>query len=1061
MHFVVDVKFSDGSYLSSLNAYDHNGMEYTPEGQAHGEALFTMQWNYVEVDLAKYASGKTVEQILIYFDMSEGYKNSEFTAYFDDIVIENRAEKNYEHLSDYIDIRRGTNNTAQFSRGLTAPGVTTPNGFNFYTPITDTSSNQVPYKYQLAGSRNTLDSMSVMHVPSNWIASWGTWQFMANTSVSPNGVKAADITSKNRQAEFLHEKEIARAHYYSVTFEEGSAASGVTMEVTPTSHGMYARFTFPENSENVNLIFDCLWGGSSTVKINEDGTFYATSNHTNNGSSKMHIYGVIDTPVASSSTFSDGSALLSFAKGTTRVTMKLATSYLSSAQAKHSMELEIADKDFDDIFQEAQKAWDDICSTVEIEGATYTEKVTFYSCMYRLYAYPNLYSENEGSNEEEKWVYASPYKSGKKTEGKMYVTNGFWDTYRTTWAAYGLLTPSLDGELLDGLVQHYIDQGWVPRWIAPGGVNSMVGTSSDVIFADACIKGLEFDFENAYCSMLKNASVVSKSLVNGGREETATSVFKGYISNKTGSGFSWTMEGFINDFGLYVMSEKLGKTDEAEYYRNRCLKYVDLFNKDADFFMGKNQSGGWSSDASTFNPAGWWGDYTEASGWIMAFTTVYDGNGLANLYGGQEAFAKKLDEFFADDVDAMKKVTTGGIHEEMEAREVRMGQYAHNNQPSHHIAYMYSFTNEPYKTQALTRTVLKKLYVGSEIGQGYCGDEDNGEMSAWYIFSAMGFYPLSMGSGEYVITSPLFDKVTIHLENGKEIVITANNNSDENVYIQSCKINGKDSNSLVLTHSQLLEGADITFEMGKEHSSWGTEEYAKQSSVSLVAPSSLTKAGEIAAPLSDVVSGRVKFVDSTKALTAAGAVISDSIKDHGKLFDDTSESSTTVKAGDSLVFASSAPRRVSMITLTSAAASRGVTGFKLEASNDGQGWMLLDQRTDLEFEWDQYTRPFSIPEEKRGMYLYYRLTFEGSSKSSLAEIELLGVQGEKADITPIIPDTYMPETPDGSDKEPKPALPAPKNDVVLFIVIGAVVLAGIVCAVAFVVIKKKNGATKK
>lgn len=1048
MHFVVDLKFDDGTYLSELGAKDHNGMEYTPEGQAHGEALYTLQWNYVQVDLASVAEGKTIKQILIYFDMTDGDSRTQFETYFDDIRLENTDDPVYTNLSDYIDIRRGSNNTSTFSRGLTTPGVVTPNGFNFYTPVTNPSDRQVPYSYQLAGNRNTFDSMSVMHVPSNWIASWGTWQFMVNTNINSSSVTSKDISSDSRKAEFSHDNEIAKAHYYSVTFDKGSAASGVKFEITPTSHGMYARFTFPENSENVNVIFDCLWGGS-TLNISEDGSFIATSNHTSGGSSKMYVYGVFDQKIENSKVLSDGKALISFPRGTTTVSMKLATSYLTSAQAKHSLELEIGNKSFDTVMSEAQKAWDDICSTIEIEGATYTELVTFYSSMYRLYAYPTLYSENEGTNESEKWVYASPYNSGKKTEGKMYVSNGFWDTYRTAWAAYGLLTPTIDGEMLNGLVQHYIDQGWVPRWIAPGGQNSMVGTSSDVIFADAYIKGLDFDFENAYKSMLKNASVVSKDLTNGGRAETESSVFKGYVSNSTGNGFSWTMEGFINDFGLYVMSEKMGKTDEAEYYYNRCLRYAQMYNSEVGFFMGKNQEGQWSSSASSYNPAGWWGDYTEASGWIMAFTAVFDGNGLANIFGGKKALEEKLNAFFDDSVDAMKKVTSGGIHEEREAREVRMGQYAHNNQPSHHIIYMYNFTESPSKAQALVRTALKKLYVGSEIGQGYCGDEDNGEMSAWYIFSSMGFYPLSMGSGEYAIGSPLFDKVTIHLENGKTITITANNNSDENVYIKSCKVNSKDYNSLYLSHEELLKGADIVFEMDSTPSDWGTSAYAERTGTAFGQLSSLTKGDEVPSPVMDIVIKSTKLLTKLpEKLTNAGSVASESIKDLNKLFDDTSETFATFESGSSLVFASSNPRKVSMITLTSASSGQSPKGVTIEASNDGETWMTIEERTDLKFEWKQYTMPIAIKEENRGMYCYYRVTLDGSGRNvSLAEIELLGIAGTAADITPIevAPSPEKPERENGG-----------MSTIVISIIIGAVTLAAVVCIAALLIIRKKQ-----
>ncbi len=1051
MHFVVDLKFSDGTYLSDLGAKDQNKMEYTPEGQAHGEALYTQQWNYVEVDLSLVAQGKTIEQILIYFNMEEGSSRTAFSAYFDDIRIENKADPTYAHLSDYIDIRRGSNNTSTFSRGLTTPGVTTPNGFNFYTPVTNPNDKQLPYMYQLAGNNNTFDSMSVMHVPSNWIGSWGTWQFMVNTSIDTSDgmalVGSDDIGPDSRKARFSHDNETANAHYYSVTFDKGSAASNVRFEITPTSHGALARFTFPKDSENVNLIFDCLWG-SSTVSINDDGTFIATSNHTSGGSSKMYVYGVIENDIESYKTFNDGGAIISFPKGTVTVNMQIATSYLSSAQAKHSLELETQGKNFDEVRDLAQKAWDDICNRIEIEGASYTELVTFYSSIYRLYAYPTLYSENEGTNESEKWVYASPYKNGRKTEGKMYVNNGFWDTYRTAWAAYGLLTPSLDGELLSGLVQHYIDQGWVPRWIAPGGQNSMVGTSSDIIFADAYVKGLDFDFENAYKSMLRNASTVSSDLTNGGREENATSVFKGYVSNSVNNGFSWTMEGFINDFGLYVMSQKLGKSDEAEYYYNRCLRYVDLYNSDAGFFMGKNQEGQWSTNAASYNPAGWWGDYTEASGWIMAFTAVYDGNGLANVFGGKKALEDKLDKFFDDSVDAMKRVTTGSIHEEREAREVRMGQYAHNNQPSHHIIYMYNFTESPSKAQLLVRTALQKLYVGSEIGQGYCGDEDNGEMSAWYIFSSIGFYPLSMGSGEYAIGSPLFDKVTIHLENGNTITVTANNNGDENPYIKSCTVNSNDYNKLSISHEELLKGADIVFEMSLEPSDWGTKAYEERTGAEFGALSSLTEGDAFPTHVSDIVTKSTRILSSLPDKpTNAGSLAGEGIKDLAKLFDDTSESYASFKSGSSIIFASSKPRRVSMLTLTSAQSGKSPTGVRIDASNDGQNWITVEERNGLDFEWKQYTMPIAVKEENRGMYCYYRVILNGGEGNiSLAEVELLGIEGNEEDITPI------------EVVQPNNKYQSVISAIAIFIIVGAAALAALVGVSALLIIKRKRSA---
>ena len=320
----------------------------------------------------------------------------------------------------------------------------------------------------------------------------------------------------------------------------------------------------------------------------------------------------------------------------------------------------------------------------------------------------------------------------------------------------------------------------------------MVGTSSDIIFADAFLKGIDFNYEKAWESMVENASAVSSSLTNGGRPDNNIAPFLGYVPNSTGEGYSSSIEGYINDYGLYRMAEKMGLESQAEYYLNRCLKYGGLYNAEAGFFMGKSKDGVFSATAKNYDPAQWGGpkgDYTESVGWVNAFPAVFDGEGLVNLYGGREALAAKLNELFDDSMESMKKVVTGIGHEICEFKEVKMGQYEHNNQPAHHVIYTYAFSSEPYRVQEYTREVLRHVYVGSEIGQGYPGDEDNGEMSAWYVFNALGFYPYCLASGEYVIGSPLYDKVTVHLDNGKDIVIIAQNNSGENVYIQSATVN--------------------------------------------------------------------------------------------------------------------------------------------------------------------------------------------------------------------------------------------------------------------------------
>ncbi len=1050
-HMMIDVKFSDGTYLSQLGALDQNGYGMDPLSKGDAHSLLTNQWNYVETNLGDVAAGKTITGVYVYFHTDEASNMPRFLAYFDDLVIEDKADPVYEHLSDYILTTRGTNCTTAFSRGLTTPFITMPNGFNFIAPITEVGSNQ-PYHYQ----NNTISQFSVSHVPSTWVGDYGTWQFMANTSVDIGNMKDSSISSGNVGATFDHENEIAKAHYYSVTFDKGSKASGVQVEMTPTSHGVYVRFTFPKDSDNVNIIFDCVRAGGSLAVDTETGVVTATSEHTQNGSSSLKVYGEFDQkPAAYKESSNRKTGIVSFPKGTTEVTLKFATSFLSGKQAQHNLELEIPKGEtFASIFTKAQAAWDKLCGMIEIEGASYTELVTFYSNLYRLYAYPNLYSENEGTNENPKWVYASPYNGGKKTEGKLYVNNGFWDTYRTTWAAYALLTPTMDTEYLNGLVQHYKDNGWIPRWIAPGGTNSMVGTSSDVIFADAYVKGIAFDYENAYLSMIRNASTVSSNLTNGGRERNDVAPFIGYVPNSTNNGFSWTVEGMINDYGLAVMAEKLGKTDDAFYYYNRAKTYVNLYNPTYKFFMGKNEGGTWSSGGG-YNPAGWWGDYTETNGWTMFFTTgVYDGLGLANLIGGKDALAKKLDAYFDNSIEAMRKVQSGSIHEMVEAREVRLGQYGHSNQPAHAIPYLYAYADQPYKTQALVRDIMKRLYVGSEIGQGYCGDEDNGEMSGWYIFSALGFYPQNMGSGQYVIGSPLFDKVTLHLENGKDLIIEAKNNTDENVYIQSATWDGKAYNSCTIEHADLINGGHIVFEMGAEPSTFGVD----------TDPKSLCTGDQTPDPVPDMVGERVKVRTSGFAPGASAGVYTLGIKEGAKLFDNTSATDADVDSKSSIIWAKRAGTSLKMITLTCTGAKRAPSSFKLEASNDGNGWITLDSRK-LEFKWNQHTCAFAVPAEVAGNYCYYRITFGGSGQ--IAEVEFLGTDAADQPLTEIVPthyddqgqqpDTPAPETPE-TPEAPTPGAEASGSPLLIVIIAisAAVVLLASALAVVLVVRKKRK-----
>jgi predicted alpha-1,2-mannosidase len=672
------------------------------------------------------------------------------------------------------------------------------------------------------------------------------------------------------------------------------------------------------------------------------------------------------------------------------VKLRMATSLISIDQAKHNLDLEVpGDATLASIRDKAQAAWDAKLGTVEVEGASEDQLVTLYSNMYRLFLYPNSGYENTGTAAAPVWKHTvqsavtSPASTPTQTgapikDGKVYVNNGFWDTYRTTWPAYSLLTPDTAGEMVDGFVQQYRDGGWISRWSSPGYANLMVGTSSDVAFADAYLKGVPgIDAETAYQAAIKNATVTPPN-ANVGRKGLATSIFKGYTPlDVTGEAMSWAMDGYINDFGIANMAAALAKkggpkageyAEQAEYFRNRAQNYVNMFDPDVNFFQGKDSNGTWRNPPASYDPRVWGYDYTETNGWNMAFHVPQDGQGLANLYGGKDKLADKLDKFFSTPETATFPGSYGGtIHEMLEARDVRMGQWGFSNQPSHHIPYMYDYAGEPAKAQKIVREALSRLYLGSEIGQGYPGDEDNGEMSAWYVFSALGFYPLQMGSPAYAIGSPLFTKATVNLPGGKKIVVNAPDNSAKNVYVQSLKVNGKAYTSTSLPHSLLADGAVLDFAMGPEPSTWGTGDDA--------APPSITTGDAVPSPLRDLT-GPGKGTASEPALV-----------------DDTSNTRA--------VFASATPswqwdftgggQKADYYTLTSGAVAGDPKAWKLSGSYDGTTWTTIDERSDQTFDWRLQTRPFKIA--KPGRYASYKLDVTantGETSTTLAEVELLG-----------------------------------------------------------------------
>ncbi|MEV0276304.1 GH92 family glycosyl hydrolase [Streptomyces sp. NPDC050610] len=980
-HVALDLAFTDGTYLSDLNAVDQHGARLTPRGQADSKTLYANQWNNKESRIGAVAAGKTVARVLVAYDSPSG--PAQFRGWVDDVSIAPAPpEKRLAHLADYAVTTRGTNSSGGFSRGNNIPAAAVPNGFNFWTPATNAGSTDWLYQYAAGNNADnlpTIQAFSASHEPSPWMGDRQTFQVMPSTAA---GVPDAKRTA--RALPFHHERETAKPHYYGVTFDNGLKA-----EIAPSDHAAMMRFAFPGDDASVILDNVKNQGGLSLDPEHGVITGYSdVKSGLSTGAGRLFVYGVFDAPVTGSGKLKGGggddvTGYMRFKPGKDRtVTLRIATSLIGVDQAKANLQQEIpASASFASVTGRARAAWDSILGRIEVEGASRDQLTTLYSNLYRLYLYPNSGSENTGSAHRPRYQYASafskptgddtPTHTGAKiVNGQVYVNNGFWDTYRTTWPAYSLLTPKRAGKMVDGFVQQYKDGGWISRWSSPGYADLMTGTSSDVAFADAYQKGVRFDAEAAYEAALKNATVAPPDR-GVGRKGMDTSVFLGYTSTKTGEGMSWALEGYLNDFGLakmgqalYAKTHKARYKEESTYFLSRAQNYVKLFDPKIGFFQGKDADGGWRLSPDKYDPRVWGNDYTETNGWNFAFTAPQDTKGLANLYGGRDGLAKKLDTFFSTPETASPDLagSYGGIiHEMTEARDVRMGMYGHSNQPSHHIAYMYDAAGQPWKTQAKVREVTSRLYLGSEIGQGYPGDEDNGEMSAWYVFSALGFYPLVMGSPEYAVGSPLFTKATVHLENGRDLVVKAPRNSARNVYVQGLKVDGKRWNSTALPHSLLARGGTLEFAMGDKPSSWGSGKHA--------GPTSITQGDKPPTPMEDATTPK-----SEVTLTGGG--------DGSHLVDNTSATDATFTAAE--VKPGRATRAV-QYTLTSAAHDKAPSGWVLQGSDDGKRWRQLDRRAHESFPWDRQTRTFTV--RAPGSYTHYRLVPTG--KATLTQIELL------------------------------------------------------------------------
>ena len=490
-----------------------------------------------------------------------------------------------------------------------------------------------------------------------------------------------------------------------------------------------------------------------------------------------------------------------------KVHARVASSFISQAQALENLK-ELGNDSFDVLVEKGKTAWNEALGRIEVEGGNLDQYRMFYSCLYRSLLFPRKFYEIDANGQV---VHYSPY-NGQVLPGYMYTDTGFWDTFRCLFPLLNLAYPSINKEIQEGLVNTYKESGFFPEWASPGHRGCMVGNNSASVLVDAYMKGVKVDdLKTLYEGLLHGTKNVHPEVSSTGRLGYEYYNKLGYVpcDVKIHENAARTLEYAYDDWCIYKLAKELKRPKkEVKLFAERAMNYKNLFDLETKLMRGKKENGEFMKP---FSPLKWGDAFTEGNSWHYTWSVFHDPQGLIDLMGGDKAFVSMLDSVFSVPPVFDDSYYGFVIHEIREMTVMNMGNYAHGNQPIQHMIYLYNYAKQPWKAQYWLRQVMNKMYTPTP--DGYCGDEDNGQTSAWYVFTALGFYPVCPGSNEYVVGAPLFKKATIHLENGKDVTIEAPLNSEENLYIKEMKLNGKSYTHNYFSHEDLVNGAKIQIEM--------------------------------------------------------------------------------------------------------------------------------------------------------------------------------------------------------------------------------------------------------
>ncbi len=714
-----------------------------------------------------------------------------------------------DHLTDLVNPLMGTDSEYLLSNGNIYPAIALPWGMNFWTPQTGEMGSGWIYSYK----DHKINGIRQTRQPSPWINDYGAFSFMPVT-------ESFRFREEERSSWFSHKSEIVKPYYYSVYL----ADHDTKVEITPTERAAMLRFTFPE-TDSAFILLDAFFKGSSVKIIPSERKIIGYARNNAGGvPGNFHNYfvAVFDKdfefygswedntffPGAVEKTgFHTGAAVGFRTKRGEIVHVKTASSFISPEQAELNLDRETGEETFDILMEKGRDIWESELSKIRVKGGSIDQQRIFYSCLYRVLLYPRRFYEFDKDGE---MMHYSPY-NGEILPGYMFTDNGFWDTFRAIFPFFTIMYPEFCSEVMQGLENTYLESGWLPEWASPGHRGCMIGSNSASIIGDSYLKGIRgFDIELLYEAIIKNTKGHGP-VHSVGRYGAEYYNELGYVPYDAGinENAARTLEYAYADYVIMRLAQELGKPgEEIQLYKERSGNYRNLFDPETRLMRGKNKDGTFQSP---FNPFKWGDAFTEGNSWHYTWSVFHDIPGLIDLMGGNEAFCEMLDSVFVLPPVFDDSYYGFTIHEIREMQISNMGQYAHGNQPIQHMIYLYNYAGQPWKSQYWAREVMNRMYTPAP--DGYCGDEDNGQTSAWYVLSAMGFYSVCPGQDIYALGSPLFDEVKLDLPGGNTLVIKASNNSPDNKYIESMYINGKIANRNYLYHNEIISGGKIEFRM--------------------------------------------------------------------------------------------------------------------------------------------------------------------------------------------------------------------------------------------------------